>query len=521
MERPNIEVHDWALGNLVYEIEEGKIRIPRFQRNYVWSRSETVKLLNSIYKEFPIGSFFLWKAPEKYKTLYKEIPELGQKPLGRSNDIRMILDGQQRITSIYVTVKGLKIGDVDYKQICFDLEKEIFVDRAPDNTRFISLFNIISSDDFQRIYDQLDEAKRKMINKCKDRFKNYPFSIVEVFEKELEDAIDIFENINQRGKRLQLFDLIVAGTWSEDFDLRIKADEFSNKVENQGFGQINYEVFTQSLSLMLKNKCTRSIQLQLKNQDIVNNWDNLIKYLELAISYAQRGLGVVQYDFFPYPALLSMLTYFFSKLDSRSPNSEVDNKIKKWFWNVSLSERYKASTLTLMGDDRKMIDAILSKGSYKYEYPVNIDYTTLIEIPMGRISAIKNAVMCLLAKMKPLHFKTGNEINIDSNNISDFNSTEKHHIFPRSFLIKLNLGSKVNALPNFCFIPAELNKEISNNKPSRYFKLLKNNRKFKQIMRSHLIPVDDNSGIWKDDYDLFLEQRAELILKEFQKLFGS
>ena len=66
-------VKNWDLKKLIEELEAGHIKIPRFQRDYIWERSKTVKLLNSIYLKYPIGSFFLWIAPKKYNNFIRDI----------------------------------------------------------------------------------------------------------------------------------------------------------------------------------------------------------------------------------------------------------------------------------------------------------------------------------------------------------------------------------------------------------------------------------------------------------------
>ena len=67
--------NNWNLSRVFQELEQGNMRIPRFQRSYVWERPKIVKLLNSIYHEFPIGSFFLWEASVDMEGFYRDITE--------------------------------------------------------------------------------------------------------------------------------------------------------------------------------------------------------------------------------------------------------------------------------------------------------------------------------------------------------------------------------------------------------------------------------------------------------------
>ena len=521
MEVKKIEVTEWTLPKLLINIEGGVLRIPKFQREFVWSRPQTIKLLDSIYKEYPIGSLFFWYPSDIYKNMYREIPELQQQKASRSAGIQLILDGQQRITSIYAVSKGLTINGTDYSRIVFDLEKKVFAARSPDNDRFISFQNIVDDNEkYYEISDGLPHEKRKILQKCSSRFKNYPFSIVEVYEKSLEEVCDIFERINQGGKRLTLFDLLVAATWSDEFDLRTKVKEYNEKSEQKGFGVINPDVFIQALALIIKGQCTRKIQLELTTKDLIENWDNLIASLDLAIDYLIKNMGVYKFDMIPYPGLLVMFTYLFAKIKGRSLSNSQSEESERWFWNTTLSERYGASSLTNMTEDRKKINKITEDQQISSKLPVNVSVESLMQIKMGQTSAIKNAVLCLLALKKPLHFENAVVINVDDRYFSDYWSTEKHHIFPKKFLAKKGINlSDVNYWPNFCFIPSELNKKILDSEPKKYFSMYRENKEFKKIMRSHLIPIDEQSGIWTNDYRKFLTQRAELILKELKKLY--
>src|SRR4029077_17108250 len=127
-----IEIRNIRLETLLSDMEtKGSLRIPRFQREYVWERSKVAKLLDSIYHEFPIGSFFFWITPQEYKSLYKDIADLRLPTPADYEQIKMILDGQQRITSLYVVANGLAIrmngkSEQDYKKICFDLDTQNF-----------------------------------------------------------------------------------------------------------------------------------------------------------------------------------------------------------------------------------------------------------------------------------------------------------------------------------------------------------------------------------------------------------
>jgi hypothetical protein len=122
-----------------------------------------------------------------------------------------------------------------------------------------------------------------------------------------------------------------------------------------------------------------------------------------------------------------------------------------------------------------------------------------------------------------LHLANNSPLNLIDGSISGFTSSEKHHIFPNAFLRNnRHDGSIVHALPNFCFLPSELNKQISDTRPSEYFAdLSPRNSSFADAALSHLIPMGPDNGVDQDDYLAFLQARANMILGEIARLCGS
>jgi len=527
-EASKIEVKHSNLNDIIYEMSKGILRIPRFQRDYVWERTRVAKLFDSIYKEFPIGSFFLWITPPEFRKLYKDIKDLNQPEPDEYQTIKMILDGQQRITSLFVTARGLELSfekgkTKDYKKICFDLDREEFlvVKRNEDKERIIAVWRFFDVDDKEEVYDKLSPERRKIFKKCQRILTNYPMSVVEVKDVHLEEAIRIFERINQGGKRLGLFDLVVANTWSNDFDLKEKVKELNEKLEDKGFGRIAEEVVAQLLSLIIKGQATRAFQFQLTNKEITDNWARVEEAIESSVDYLRNNFGVKIYEFIPYPSMIAMVSYVFAKNKGRSLSPTQAEFIEKWFWRSAFSQRYSASTLTVIGSDiHEYFDKLLNGEKVEFNIPVNLSVESIEKIRIHTRSAIKNAIFCMLAINSPKHFKDNSIIALDRSLCSEFNNHEKHHIFPKAFLSKNHIGRK-HLLLNFSFIPGELNREIKKVSPADYFlDYKKSNKKFLETMDSHLIQADKDAGIWNNDYNKFIRERSGLFLRTIGELTG-
>lgn len=520
MQLQKIKVDELRLSDIIHDIEHGHLRIPRFQRDFVWERSKVVKLLDSIYKEYPIGSFFIWEADKKYNLFYRNIAELDLPKPDSYTSIRYILDGQQRATSLYAVIKGLKINSTDYSQICFDFDKEEFVVRYREQDNCASLKNILGENKFQ-IYNKLNDARKRAFDKCYNIFTSYPLSVIIVREKELDEASDIFERINQGGKRLSLFDLVVAGTWGDDFDLKLLYQELADSIEKEiGFGKITPEVVTYAASLIIKGYCRKTYQLQLTKEELRDNWQEIANSIKLSVDYLSNNMGAKIFDFVPYPAMISLLSYLYFKTPGRSLSKSVAEKVHEWFWKAALSDRYATSRETRMEEDRRLLfDKLLSIGDANINYPISLDQDRIIKSKISTKSALRNAFFCMMALRQPRHFETNALIPLDAKICSEFNSPEKHHIFPRHFLRKNKIFGEY-LLANFCFIPAELNKEILNKKPSEYFvKYDKENPDFKDALNAQLISYDDS--IKNNNYASFINTRSQAIFKEFERLIGS
>ncbi|MFC1727147.1 DUF4268 domain-containing protein [Patescibacteria group bacterium] len=398
-------------------------------------------------------------------------------------------------------------------------KKRHFVDRNPDNERYVSLNDLLASD-YSAVYDRLTPPRRKAFNDCRNRFFTYPFSVVYVREKNLDEVCEIFERLNQGGQRLNLFDLISASTWSPEFDLREAVEKENNKFQEKGFGKLDDEIYTQTLALVAKNSCIRTSQLQMRKEDITQYWEDTVKVIQLAVDHLRANLGVVNYRFIPYRGMISMVAYLFYKNKLKGFNSRQKKALDSWFWQVSFSERYGSSTLTLMTEDAKSFTKVAEGKEIKFHFPHNLTIESLMKVRMSRTSAIKNGFLCLLAKKEPRHFKNNSIVPLGEDYFSDFNNAEKHHIFPKGFVEKKFALTKVHSLPNFCFLPRELNREILDKKPSVYFKQYEvANPDFKKTLESHLVHYDQT--IEKNDFHSFLGARANLILTEVDKLVGA
>ena len=519
--------------DLIFEIKKGEIKIPEFQRNFVWSIGKTAKLLDSILKGYPIGTFILWNTNERLNDI-KNIGDLELPPSPEGTKVQYILDGQQRIASLYAAFLGAKIqkeGEkkiTDYKNIFVDLEKNIdndddIVTSEEPNGLFISLHKILNSLKYDdEIEDEFDRDYRKKIRKYAQMFSTYDFSTIVLRKEDIDSAIEVFTRINTEGQTLTLFEIMSAKTYDEeqDFDMVDKFQKLMDELSECKYNSISSSVILSTLSLVLskKKECKRKTILQLKKQKIIDIWDNVISALKSSIDYFRSVYRIPVSGILPYDSLLVPFAYFFF-YQKEKPKGKQIKYLEEFFWRVSLSFRYSSSTESKLAQDIKRIDKILKGDRPNYsEIKVYLNSPKdLIETGFSAGSSYCKAILCLLAYHEPKDFQDNGKIILDNSWLKLANSKNYHHFFPRAYLRKNNMGNE-NSLVNISLVSADLNKrKIKAKAPSIYIQdFLDENDDLPITLKSHLINDLDDFGIRSDDYLVFLEKRANVMFEELK-----
>lgn len=517
-------INQWKLNRVFSELESGNMRIPRFQRAYVWERSKIVKLLNSIYNQYPIGSFFLWDTDTQMESFCRDITEFGFPNKPEANKFTFILDGQQRITSLYVTLKGKQLNGIDYKSICFNLDKRVFkiptLKTEPNNIPVWKIYDDLEYGNLLKEYYGTGQTELgAAIQECHQILHEYPVSIIKSMNMDLDEVVTIFERINQGGKRLSLFDLVHASVWSKDFDLREKIKEFNEENAIRIFGSLDAETFTQSLALNIDGDCTNKHQLKLKNDDCRSIWEKTLECIRLTIDFIKQ-LGVQQLSIIPYPSLIAVIQNYFYLSKEKYISSDVKPLICDWFWTLTFSQRYSSSALTRMNEDALWIKSLVEGSREPRIFTVKLSVEDLKRVRMNTRSVIKNGILSLMALNNPQDFDNNDSVTLDKTNASRSNSKENHHFFPYSLATSFGVSqNEINSVLNFAFITKRLNGHILNNKPSDYLlKMEQENKSIRAAMQTHFIDDEAYDAATKDDFHRFIELRGKQIVNRINEV---
>jgi hypothetical protein len=515
------------IDTIKYQLEQGELKVPQFQRDFVWSIDKSAQLMDSIVKGYPIGAFTFWKTKDRLRSV-KNIGGLTLPDSPLNDFVNYVLDGQQRITSIYACLKGVTIGTADYSKmyvnlIAADDEPLVILDIANLKTdEFISLKDLLDGN-MARIFS-IYGTKPGIVEKIaeyKERIYKYSFSVIELQEAPVDIATEIFTRINTTGKSLSVFEIMCAKTYDEDldFDLFEKRKVQLEKWENVNYDTVPHQTVLQVISLCINKSCRRRDILCLEKKKFIEVWDDVDQAFDGAIDYLKSYYGIPVSKLLPYDALLVPLVYYFYN-NKTKPEGKNALRLQDYFWRCVLAKRFTEGVEgKLAVDCANVIDPILknSDPEEKYLESVDISFESIKKNGVFSLSsAYVKGLVCILVAQHPQSFADGATVVIDNAWLSQSNSKNYHHFFPKAYMKKNQslIGEDlVNHIANITIVDGYLNKNVIKDKaPSKYMlKFKHDNIKLSDTMRTHLIDID-TAGIWTDDYSLFFEKR----LKEIQ-----
>jgi hypothetical protein len=524
--------------HLFADIDSGRTKVPMFQRDFVWSEAQTAKLVDSIIKGFPIGAFIFWQTRDELRHI-RNIGNINLPDTPKGESRHYVLDGQQRITSLYAVRKGVRITregqEVDYKKISIDLssdpdaEEEIVTAEPPTTGPYITVYELLNGS-FAELAEKFNSNElRNRVDAYRRRLTGYDFSTIVIRDYPLEVACEVFTRINTGGTALTLFQIMVAKTYDESrkFDLAREYDWLiDNKGQDKDLEDAGFETIPESTVLqcvaahLIKQVRARDI-LKLDRDNVIDSWPVVKEGIFTAVDYFRTHLRVPVSRLLPYDALLVPLTYFFIRMKGDAPSSVQDKLLIQYFWWASLSNRFTSGSEGKIAQDLLRMDEILAEKAPDYsgeEVRLSIDELRWRRFRTG--DSFCKAILCLYAYHEPKSFQSNGLVKLDNSWLRIATSKNYHHFFPKDYLAKAGGFSdeQANSVLNITLVDDYLNKrKIRAKAPSIYMQdFTKKNKKIQETMKTHLIDDLDVFGIWNDDYVTFIEQRGREVLNELE-----
>ena len=405
---------DYDLSNLLHYIELGDIGLPDIQRPFVWSNAKVRDLFDSMYQGFPVGYLLFWENAQVAGA-----KQIGSGDKAHTAPNRLIVDGQQRLTSLYAVFKGQKVLDADYRErqieVAFNPRTRRFevadaaIRRNPEWIANISEMWSSKRSSRKIVNDYIEQVSKKSplteeeeedVAHNLDRLfdlQKYPFTALEIAPSVDEEQVaDIFVRINSEGVKLNQADFILTllsvfwdkgradleafcrsarqpnapGSAASSFNhfLQPDPDQLLRVSVALGFGRGRLK----SVYQVLRGKDPETGEFSPERREEqfarlaeaqahVLNLTNWHQFLSALIGAGFRSEEMVSSQ---NALLYAYAFYLWGRVRFQIKEHELQKAIGRWFFFASLNGRYTSSPETVMDADLNRLKGLNSGDAF-------------------------------------------------------------------------------------------------------------------------------------------------------------
>lgn len=508
------------ISEILNQIDLGSYALPEFQRGYVWNRDQVKKLMMSLYRGYPIGGMLIWVTTTDPSITRGD----GQLTPGVVN---LILDGQQRITSLYGIIRGHAPKFFDgnassFTGLYFNIKEEYFefymATKMKDNPDWISVTELLQKGAGNYFNEADDERKMFLLNyfgvlNRLDNIKNVDIHISNVTgeDKTIDVVVEIFNNVNTGGTKLNKGDLALAKICSMWPDARNEMKKYLKQLQSAGY-YFSLEWLLRCITVYMTGRPYFSELDKYSIDDFKKSLYETEQMIGLCLDHIGSRLGldhdrVLASKF----AIATMIGYLHAQSSTKLDNAHW-NKLMYWYIHTFLWGRYASATEGKMAQDMNVIqEGEGVEGLLRLLRQQRGDLTLNPDDFWGWSTGARfYPLLYLLTRVN--HAKDfGSGIELTHSLLGKNSTLEVHHIFPKDILYRAGKSkSIVNSLANYAFLTKETNLEISNRNPEEYMAYY--SQKQPGALESNWIPIDPE--LWKvENYEVFLQKRRELLAK--------
>ncbi len=516
-----------TINELLTDIERGRIALPDMQREFIWEDTQIRDLVDSLYKNHPVGMILLWQT-----NLEDNIPitTIDDTTKEISNYSELVIDGQQRLTSLLLVKKGTIFKGEKERTIKllfnpFEEKFELEIPPIRNKPEWFDVTKVIQEGEYSVVdreklkqlawsEEKIYEALRKL-GEVRNIFMGARNSIP-VFTistaVDYEEVADIFVKINSKGTRIRITELLLAllalkipGEFRKDFR------DYIEKLEDNGW-YINAGVVIRSLVAISVRQGRlayfRGIAKSISDKDLRNNWEITKRSLNECLKILEENLGIKNSEILPSQYVLIPLTFYISQ--KRDPFSEDEaKKFILWFLLASFWGRYAGSPETRLDEDIKTIDESKNLDKLFHLLKGQVGRLFVDEERFAGKSKNSKLLLYIVARREEAEdWWTGHKITT-----TDY---EEHHIIPRSLLKKAEYEYiLIDDAANIAFLTKKANRKISNSLPEEYLATIDPAKLKKQF-----VPLDKN--LWKiENYEDFLNHRRRIVINKINEYLKS
>ena len=520
------------VSTLLDQIDLGSVALPVFQRGYVWSGRQVRSFMTSLYNRHPVGSLLVWE------THTDNVEARGDQDLA-SGTVKLLLDGQQRISTLYGIIRGEPPEFFDgkasaFQGLHFHLEEETFEfyskRKMQHNPLWIDVTELMQDGLgalLQRIMadDEIDGDIQTYTNRLNriENMKSVDFHIEEVTgpDKSIDVVVDIFNKINSGGTKLSKGDLALAkvcGSWPE------ARDELQDRLEkwaDAGYDRFGLDWFLRCITTVTTGEAYYHELEDVSIPEFKEGLETAERAVDTLLNIIASRLGL---DFarvlgsrYAFPLMARYLTERGMSL----PDHQERDKLLYWYIHTFLWGRYAGSTESKLNQDLRAIEEP-RRAPDQLIQQLRQQRGDLRLRPNDFVGSSRGARFYPMMYMLTRVWKArdwGSGVELSNNLLGSQSRLHLHHIFPKNLLYNRDYQrGEVNALANMTFLTQETNLDISDRPPSEYFAEIE--ERHPGVLETHWIPMDPQ--LWKaENYIAFLDARQELLAEAANNFLDS
>ncbi|MBD3826980.1 DUF262 domain-containing protein [Stenotrophomonas sp.] len=556
MQQQNIPI-----STLVDMYKRGELRLPEIQRHYVWRATRVRDLLDSLYRGYPSGSILMWETDEPVATRDSAIDQDTSAFVGR----KLLLDGQQRLTSLTAVVNGEPVQVRGRKKpidILFNLEhpdgpptdvvevegdeesplndddeqenedeenseKEGIQEKLSRRTFVVASRNLLAQPHWIRVSEVfgnsndgelLQKAGVKSFDdprfqRYSDRLKklravkDYSY-VVHVLERAMsyEEVTEIFVRVNSLGAKLRSSDLALAQMTSRWPNLLRELEEFQEECEQSWF-TIDLGQLVRAIVVLATQQCLFRSVASTPVEKLKQGWEEAKEGLRFAINFLRSNAGIEEESLLSSPMFIHTLAAVSRQKDNKLTADE-QRKLLHWLLVANARGRYsRGSTETLLNEDLAII--FRGAGIDGLIEPVKRAFGRLHVEPGDLAGRGVNSPLFSLAylALKANDAKDWySGLGLSLTHQGKLHFIQWHHVIPKSLLkAKGYETGETNEIANMAFITGQTNRRISNKEATAYLADVVK-KQGEQALASQCVPLD--TALWDiDRYRDFLTAR--------------
>ncbi len=515
-----------SIQDLLSQIRRAEILLPEFQRGYVWNRDQVRGLVQSLYRKHPTGHLLIWKT-------YKPSPVRGAEARENGHSL-LLLDGQQRLTSLHVLFEGeappFYEGESLFFDLYFNIQTEEFrfwqkslMEKSP---AWISVHEFLRQGLSVMLegLDKVDKEQRELVQRNLgrlsrlDQIRDYTYTVDQVSGEEftVEEVVDIFNRVNKAGTSLTKADLALAHVCSIWPEAREEMRNFQAAMSSHGFG-VDFNFMVRCLA----GVATGSVMLEgaflhVTAEELQAGWKQMQAAFEHLVNVLRHDAFVEDLGDLPTLSVLVPMTIYLARQGGAFPTDVIKRRFIRWMYLAGIWARYSGSTETKLQQDVALVAGRdldptpeLEAAILRERGRVTLEASDL-EVG-GANTALAKFSYVLARAREARDWFTG--IRLYDKAIGKKNGLESHHIFPRAVLKKSGFDGSadrkiINELGNRAFLTQKANRSISSARPDQYLSDVEDNQP--GALRAQCVPMDRTLWAPENYLDFIAERRRQL-----------